>query len=282
MTRQRSRQSDTGQIGEINAGTDSHGIKATIFTPGRICELYPRAVKTASEHGHEIADHMWEHQVPKDPELERDHLRKACALVWCNTAPAERATEAMDTFRSLATPMLDGVGEMPFPALQSAFDPLLPFGTRMYWRGGFVNEVPDAAIAEYKRFGESAPVDGEPSIERWAATVSQLLKPGGRLFMREGHPILWALCNPRPDELLVLEYPYFETADGTEFIETKELKDPLAIEVEDPQIISLVQIAFDRLKMPAIALLGERQWNLKRDELADAFLLEHLKELLIA
>src|SRR5438445_8135576 len=66
------------------------------------------------------------------------------------------------------------------------------------------------------------------------------------------------------------------------FIETEELKDPLAIEVEDPQIISLVQIAFDRLKMPAIALLGERQWNLKRDELADAFLLEHLKKLLIA
>lgn len=60
-----------------------------------------------------------------------------------------------------------------------------------------------------------------PSIERWAATVSQLLKPGGRLFMREGHPVLWALSNPRPDELLVLDYPYFETAEGTEFVETK-------------------------------------------------------------
>jgi peptidoglycan-N-acetylglucosamine deacetylase len=56
---------------------DSHGIKATIFTPGRICELYPQAVKAAARSGHEIADHMWEHQVPKDPELERDHLRKA-------------------------------------------------------------------------------------------------------------------------------------------------------------------------------------------------------------
>src|SRR5215831_6436874 len=33
---------------------DSHAIKATIFTPGRICELYPQAVKTASQHGHEI------------------------------------------------------------------------------------------------------------------------------------------------------------------------------------------------------------------------------------
>ena len=56
---------------------DSHAIKATIFTPGRICELYPQAVKAASRSGHEIADHMWEHQVPKDPDLEREHLRRA-------------------------------------------------------------------------------------------------------------------------------------------------------------------------------------------------------------
>ena len=56
---------------------DSHAIKATIFTPGRICELYPRAVKAASESGHEIADHMWEHQVPKDAALEREHLLRA-------------------------------------------------------------------------------------------------------------------------------------------------------------------------------------------------------------
>ena len=56
---------------------DSHAIKATIFTPGRICELYPQAVKAAVRSGHEIADHMWEHQVPKEPELERDHLRRA-------------------------------------------------------------------------------------------------------------------------------------------------------------------------------------------------------------
>jgi peptidoglycan/xylan/chitin deacetylase (PgdA/CDA1 family) len=60
---------------------DSHDIKATIFTPGRICELYPQAVKAAARSGHEIADHMWEHQVPKDPVLERDHLRKACAAI---------------------------------------------------------------------------------------------------------------------------------------------------------------------------------------------------------
>ena len=54
----------------------SHDVKATIFTPGRICELYPQAVRATARAGHEIADHMWEHRVPKEPALEEDHLRK--------------------------------------------------------------------------------------------------------------------------------------------------------------------------------------------------------------
>ena len=47
-----------------------------------------------------------------------------------------------------------------------------------------------------------------PSIRRWADVVAGLLRPGGRLFMREGHPVLWSICDPRPDGLLVVEYPY--------------------------------------------------------------------------
>jgi peptidoglycan-N-acetylglucosamine deacetylase len=60
---------------------DSHAVKATIFTPGRICELYPRAVQAAARSGHEVADHMWEHRVPREPELERDHLLKTAAAL---------------------------------------------------------------------------------------------------------------------------------------------------------------------------------------------------------
>ncbi len=60
---------------------DSHGIQATIFTPGRIRELYPDALRAAHASGHEIADHMWEHRVPKDPRLELDHLQKTGAAL---------------------------------------------------------------------------------------------------------------------------------------------------------------------------------------------------------
>jgi hypothetical protein len=57
-----------------------------------------------------------------------------------------------------------------------------------------------------------------PDIRRWAGIVAELLRPGGTLFIREFHPVLWTMCDPRPDGLLVVEFPYFETA-GTLFVE---------------------------------------------------------------
>jgi len=60
---------------------ESHSVKATIFTPGRICELYPQAMRAAVRNGHEIADHMWEHRVPKEAALEQDHLLKTAAAL---------------------------------------------------------------------------------------------------------------------------------------------------------------------------------------------------------
>lgn len=54
-----------------------------------------------------------------------------------------------------------------------------------------------------------------PSARRWAETVAGLLRPGGRLFIREGHPVLWALDDGGADATLRLEYPYFERSEPT-------------------------------------------------------------------
>jgi SAM-dependent methyltransferase len=48
-----------------------------------------------------------------------------------------------------------------------------------------------------------------PRIDRWAEAVARLLRPGGRLFIREGHPMLWALDENQPTDPVV-GYPYFE------------------------------------------------------------------------
>jgi SAM-dependent methyltransferase len=49
-----------------------------------------------------------------------------------------------------------------------------------------------------------------PDVRRWASIVARLLRPGGRLFIREGHPMLWSLSDTRDDGLLVVDAPYFE------------------------------------------------------------------------
>ena len=51
-----------------------------------------------------------------------------------------------------------------------------------------------------------------PDIDQWASVVDRLLVPGGRLFLREGHPMLWAVDERRAGEL-TLGYPYFETPE---------------------------------------------------------------------
>ncbi|MGQ0630051.1 MAG: class I SAM-dependent methyltransferase [Sporichthyaceae bacterium] len=52
-----------------------------------------------------------------------------------------------------------------------------------------------------------------PDITGWARVVAALLAPGGRLFLREGHPMLMALEEEGPDGVLEVRYPYFHTAD---------------------------------------------------------------------
>jgi SAM-dependent methyltransferase len=65
-----------------------------------------------------------------------------------------------------------------------------------------------------------------PNVTGWASVVAGLLRPGGRLFIREGHPMLWSIDDRRTDDLLVVDYPYFETAEpivwdeGGTYVET--------------------------------------------------------------
>ena len=55
-----------------------------------------------------------------------------------------------------------------------------------------------------------------PDIRGWAEVVSSFLEPGGTFFIREGHPIMWAL-DWEDQENLTLKYPYFEGSPPLEF-----------------------------------------------------------------
>ena len=66
------------------------------------------------------------------------HLQKTCGdRVVLHRRPPTQADEALAPIRALGTPALDGVGPMPYPALQSTFDALYPPGLQWYWRADF-------------------------------------------------------------------------------------------------------------------------------------------------
>jgi SAM-dependent methyltransferase len=59
-----------------------------------------------------------------------------------------------------------------------------------------------------------------PSMARWAQAVAGLLVPGGRLYLRDGHPMLMTLDETREDQQLVLTHPYFGGSEPTRWEDT--------------------------------------------------------------
>ena len=96
--------------------------------------------------------------VPPAPAFPAElHLRKVCGIVCCYCGPDEQKDAAFAPFSELGNPLLNGVVKMPLPVWNSAFDPLYPPGLQWYWRGHFVKDVPDEALAVHARFGEMLP-----------------------------------------------------------------------------------------------------------------------------
>lgn len=94
---------------------------------------------------------------PAPPFPEALHLQKMCGVVWCYTGPQDKAEQVFAPIRDFGPPALYGIHDMPFPALQSAFDGLYPPGHQWYWRADFVKELSDEAIATHVAHARTLP-----------------------------------------------------------------------------------------------------------------------------
>lgn len=94
---------------------------------------------------------------PAPPFPEELRLTKVCGVVWCYVGSAEDAGAALAPVRDALPPILDGVAEMPLPALQSAFDGLYPPGDQWYWRADFVDSLPQAAVEAHLAHARKLP-----------------------------------------------------------------------------------------------------------------------------
>ena len=95
---------------------------------------------------------------PPEPFIPEDRVGDLfCALVPCWTGPHEEAERVLKPLRDLAEVQAEMVGVKPFPALNSAFDDLVPKGMQHYWKADFASELTDAAIAAHIKHGRKTP-----------------------------------------------------------------------------------------------------------------------------
>ncbi|NGO07612.1 FAD-binding oxidoreductase [Streptomyces sp. HC44] len=96
---------------------------------------------------------------PGPPFPEAIHGQKMCGVVWCWTGDLDRVDEAFAPVNEPAVPALQFIAPMPYPALQTMFDELIPRGLQWYWRGDFFDRITDDAIAVHARYAEGIPTD---------------------------------------------------------------------------------------------------------------------------
>jgi len=88
---------------------------------------------------------------------EERHGDTFCIIVSCWNGPLDEGEAALAPFRAAAPVVAEHVGPMPYPALNAAFDALLPPGLQHYWKANFVRKLTDDAIATHLEHGPQVP-----------------------------------------------------------------------------------------------------------------------------
>jgi FAD/FMN-containing dehydrogenase len=169
--------------------------------------------------------------LPNDP-FPPEHWNKlVCLLLVCHTGKNAEA-EVNAVRATLPKPLIDWCGPMPYPALQGMFDPFNPPGMNWYWKGDFVDALPDAAIAAHLEHAPKMntfslmhlyPIDGaahrrKPADSAWnnrTATWSMVIAgidpdPNGAVAIRDWARAYWTAVHPHN---LQGGYPNFMMAD---------------------------------------------------------------------
>jgi FAD/FMN-containing dehydrogenase len=95
---------------------------------------------------------------PPLPFIPADHVGETfLAFVACWAGPIEEGERMLKPFHDVAEVVAEHVGPMPYAALNSAFDGLVPPGLQHYWKANFVRELSDDVIAAHLEHGPRVP-----------------------------------------------------------------------------------------------------------------------------
>ena len=86
--------------------------------------------------------------------------KRACAIIGAYNGTAEDGQRLLaPLLKGLPAPIFNWMAEMPFPAINALFDPFFPKGLQWYWKGDFVQSLPDEAIDTHIAEAAKAPTE---------------------------------------------------------------------------------------------------------------------------
>ncbi len=85
------------------------------------------------------------------------HGKPVAAMVACWTGAIESGEEVLAPLKDWGRVVGAYLGRMPYPAINSLFDALVPPGLQQYWKGNFVRELPAEAIEAHLKHAAGVP-----------------------------------------------------------------------------------------------------------------------------
>jgi UDP-N-acetylenolpyruvoylglucosamine reductase len=138
-------------VGEIYGGP-------IVYPVDRAEELIHFYRSYIAEAPEELGGFLGFHMAPPLPFLPEEwHFKNVCLAVLCWAGPMEQGERMVQPFLEAAPPIGAHVGPMPYPALNTAFDELLPRGLQAYWKASFARELSDGAAQVHAEYGSKVP-----------------------------------------------------------------------------------------------------------------------------
>jgi hypothetical protein len=165
---------------------------------------------------------------------------EVAALVTCHCGSPEDAEKAMRPLKQFGSPVLDGVGPMPYCRLNSMLDANYPKGALNYWKSNFLTELNDDAVGTMIACFERCPTPmGQLLLEHIHGAATRVgTHETAFPHRREGYNFLvlaqWmqpadtSRCVAWARETYERMQPFFASGRYVNYLDDDETGDPVA------------------------------------------------------
>ena len=140
--------------------------------------------------------------VPPSPHFPTHlHNTTVCGVMSVYTGHPTKAGRLIAPLRKFGPPVVDFFGPMPYPAVQSMFDGLVPAGLQNYWKADFMDELSDEAIEAHVKHGPAIPTfNSVMHIYPVSGAANRVGKDDTAYFYRDAKYVhVIAAMYPNPD-----------------------------------------------------------------------------------